>query len=142
MVPGYHSTLKKPPSPVSPSEPPQQVVRGPAGCEEVGGQWDSPTQHQELRGPGGWGPPQPSHSNNLSPSSTKSYCVSTITPSASYPNSKLNSLSTTPNISSDNSTIYNLPNIESTAGPNPSSFPLLTPSVFPLVTSRFLPLKL
>ena len=46
------------PSPVPPSEPPLQVMRGPKGGAEVGGQWDKPTQQQVLRGvPVGSGPP-------------------------------------------------------------------------------------
>ena len=57
MVQGYLNPSPGPPSPVPPSDPPQQEVRGPAGGDEVGGQWDHPTQQQVQRGgPAGWGP--------------------------------------------------------------------------------------
>ena len=57
MVREYRIT--SPPSPVLPSEPPQQEVRGPAGGGEVGSQCDDPTQQQVLTGgPAGWDPPQ------------------------------------------------------------------------------------
>ena len=59
MVREYHKLPDGPPSPVLPSEPPQQEVRGPAGGGEVGSQCDDPTQQQVLTGgPAGWDPPQ------------------------------------------------------------------------------------
>jgi hypothetical protein len=59
MVREYLKLSPGPPSPVLPSEPPQQEVRGPAGGGEVGSQCDHPTQQQELTGgPAGWDPPQ------------------------------------------------------------------------------------
>ena len=58
MVREYLKLSPGPPSPVPPSEPPQQEVRGPAGGGEVGGQCDHPTQEQVLTGgPAGWDPP-------------------------------------------------------------------------------------
>jgi len=58
MVREYHKLPPGPPSPVLPSEPPQQEVRGPAGGGEVGSQCDNPTQQQVLTGgPAGWDPP-------------------------------------------------------------------------------------
>ena len=57
MVREYHKLPDGPPSPVLPSKPPQQEVRGPAGGGEDGSQWDHPTQQQVQRGvPAGWGP--------------------------------------------------------------------------------------
>ena len=59
MVQEYLKLPPDPPSPVLPSEHPQQEVRGPAGGGEVGSQWDNPTQQQVLTGgPAGWDPPQ------------------------------------------------------------------------------------
>ena len=76
MVREYHKLPHGPPSPVLPSEPPQQEVRGPAGGGEVGSQCDNPTQQQVLTGsPAGWDPPQFSSTDvrekqeKLSPSS-------------------------------------------------------------------------
>ena len=58
MVREYLKLSPGPPSPVLPSEHPQQEVRGPAGGGEVGSLCDNPTQQQVLTGgPAGWDPP-------------------------------------------------------------------------------------